>query len=329
MSITVSQGAKRVSRSFCLSWLGAAIASASVCAQAADVYSAQLDITDIRYAVSAYGDTNGGTPTVTMGGAPLSAHFYQEYGYSQATTPSAVSPDGTRQVQLGSDAWSMRNGASQQDVAELWAAPFTPGNPGQGRLGVMVSTLPPEQFVLPSSEPADYIQFTLSPHSQLDWSATMSFSMALDAQAMADTLKVHATDTIHPMLFAGGVFYGTPFPIGLDEAQMDVLNALGYSEIQQSFEVALEFDAQGNWTMVGEPGQGQRQLSTTLYNPFDTEITYAMSIFAGQEMVFYRNDLGFNPLGPVPEPGTWALMGLGLVGIGLAGLKRRSAPTLA
>jgi PEP-CTERM motif len=326
MHTSVSRGATRALR---FTLIGAAVASFVMSAQAADLYDAQLDITDIRYAVSAYGDTKGITPTVTMGGAPLSAYFYQEYGYSQAAASSAVSPDGTRQVQLGSDAWSMRNRASQQDVAELWAAPFTPGNPGQGRLGVMVSALAPEQFVTPSADPADYIQITLSPHSQLDWSATMTSSMVLDAPSLADTLKVHASDTIRPSLHAGGVFYGTPFPIGLDEAQMDVLNALGYNEIQQSFEVVLEFDAQGNWTMTGEPGQGQRQLSTTLYNPFDTEITYAMSIFAGQEMVFYRNDLGFNPLGPVPEPGTWALMGLGLVGIGLAGLKRRSAPTLA
>jgi PEP-CTERM motif len=321
MHTSVSRGAVRAWR---LTLLSAALVS-SCASQAADLYSAQMAITGITYSVSTYGDVAGTTPTVTMGGAPLSAYFYQEYDYSQAGASNAVSPDGTRQVQLASDAWSMSNSASQQDVAELWAAPFTPGIPGQGRLGVMVSTLPPEQFVLPSSEPSDYIQFTLSPYSQVAWSATMNFALTLDPQGMADTLKVHATDTIRPMLHAGGVFYGTPVPVGLDDAQLEeVLNTLGYNEIQESIEVSLEFDAQGNWTMVGQPGQAQRQLSTTFYNPFDTEITYAMPIFAGLEMVFYRKDLAFNPSGPVPEPGTWALMGLGLVGL-TAVTRRRHA----
>jgi hypothetical protein len=303
-----------------LTLVAAATASFVMSAQAADAYSAKLDITDITYVVSSYGDTTGGTPTVTVGGAPLSAYFYQQFDYSQVDSASAVSPDGTRQVQLGSDAWSMRNRVSQQDVVELWAAPSVPRHPVQGRLGVMVSTTPPEPFVVPSADPADYIQFTLSPHSQLDWSATMNYSFTLDAQLLADTLKLHATDTIHTGLQGVTVFYGTPSPVGLDEAQMEVLNALGYNGIEQTAEVMMEFDAQGNWTTLIAPGQGQRQLSTTLYNPFDTEITYAMGILAGQEMLFYRNDVAAS----VPEPGTWALMSLGLVGwMGLGAARRR------
>ncbi len=77
---------------------------------------------------------------------------------------------------------------SPQDVANVWDA--VPA--GQGRLGLMLSTIPPEQFVIPSSDPQDDIQFNLSPHSQLSWSAKMNLSLTLDPQLLADTLKSRA-----------------------------------------------------------------------------------------------------------------------------------------
>jgi hypothetical protein len=306
----------RVSHVSRLTLLGTAIAVFGTWAQAADAISSQLDITGIRYTVSPYGAGASDTPTVVLGGAPLSAHFYQEFDYAKASGASAVSADGTRQVQLGSTSWSMSAHVGQQDVADIWATQPPPDYAGQGRLGVMVSTIPPEQFVLPSSDPQDYIQFTLSPHSQLSWSATMDLSFALNPQLLADTLKSHATDTLHPMLMVGGVFYGGPVVVDVSEEQAAVLEALGHTEIYQDLNVTLEFDAQGNWTMDGTPGHVTRDVGLTMYNPFDTELTYAVSMFAAQEQVFYTRNLNFNPSG-VPEPGSWALMGLGLLGLAL------------
>jgi PEP-CTERM motif len=142
-------------------------------------------------------------------------------------------------------------------------------------------------------------------------------------------LKSRATSTIHPMLQAGAVFYATAMPIGISEEQGEQLNALGYDEIQQEASPIMEFDADGNWTGDAQTLHTQRDLSMSLYNPFDTELTYALSIVAAQEMVFYRKDLAFNPLGgAVPEPGTWAMMGLGLVGIA-ASARVRSRRTMA
>ncbi len=326
MDTSVLRGAKhakRVSsptRTLGLSLMGVAIASFSAWAQAADAVTSRLDITGISYTASAYGASTGTAPTVVMGGAPLKAYFFQEYDYSQAALPSAVSADGTRQVQMDASSWSMTSQVSDQDVANLWAHDPMPGAANAGRLGVQISSVPPELLVPLSSDPNDYLQVTLSPHSQLTWSATMDLSIALDPQLLADTLQSQATDTVHPALQMAGVFYGNALPIGASDEQVAVLNAQGFDAINEGVAISLEFDAQGRWTQDGTPGHTARELHLTLYNPFDTELTYGLDLFAAQELAFFRNNAQLDPTS-VPEPGTWALMGLGLVGLALC--KRR------
>jgi hypothetical protein len=151
--------------------------------------------------------------------------------------------------------------------------------------------------------------FWLSAHSTATLTSTFSGSVQLDNQDGAFDLNQPAS--------ASGL--GTSILLMIPDSYLIYNLDPGFFQVA-SAELSLNLQAQ-------TPGQGPQQsfqeaqlLSVSINNPLDV----GQWVLVGSSLQAYGNFTPTTTPAPsIPEPGTWALMGLGLVGIAGASARRR------
>lgn len=200
------------------------------------------------------------------------------------------------------------------------------------RAALSESTNLPDDFEL--GQPLSLAAFTLSANTALYIDGFITLKAAADGSA-------YMTDEVRAELAANA-------QVQLLQARASLLTSLGADLPTDSEVASWEFDIDGvsnlGWPsvggaleMTGADGEERqfsfeetKTLSMGVRNFLSTSTDFNMSFYMDVEAIASRANLGITPTPTptptpsIPEPSTWALMGLGLSGVAFATRQRRA-----
>ncbi|MEY4765985.1 MAG: hypothetical protein RI907_2658 [Pseudomonadota bacterium] len=309
--------------------IGGLLGTLAAVSHAATVASSQLSLSDLRFDIASIDAQATQSPAYALSGPPMQAYFFGGTNPGSTALWPATSTDGTRQVQGSPESWTMSLNVSGEQLTTVWN---TPGldNPRWYVLGSQVSVARPF-----SNYPSDMGSFepqlvTLSPRSVLTISGRAEVHNQVDVQAITELLSPYNTDQVRPY-FMLGARVSVDSAIWADEPTEQELAALG----EFPPEWLSMFDQSGTYLGFGFDANGQMPAPTegfdiplelqsfrgTIVNPFDREMTFRLDFLGSQELAMFEGEV-LPSSSTVPEPGAWALMGLGLVGLAVASRRR-------
>jgi hypothetical protein len=292
-------------------------------AQASDAFSAQVSLSGLSYSVTSLDGVSTPTATFTPGYTDPNLYYGPIENRSSASVTGGyiVLPLEGGSDNLGNESAALSSASpfpssassitSGDGIGQVGTSPnqVSAGvhmdSANLGNLYSAVADTGAYQFLsyagvsaLPwlTNQDADVWQLTLSAHTSITVSATMDYSLMTDETALRAALDSFGGDPntfgLAVMIYAGFEIYNPTAYSGVDQF-------VGYS-------AGVGPDAQGQPTSVDPASQA---LSISWSNDTDTAQTYVFDYATVAGL-----GLSVNSLAPsaIPEPGTWALMGLGL-----------------
>jgi hypothetical protein len=247
-------------------------------------------------------DVNGQvTDTSTLvAGAPwatASASSTSSDGTLNASiTPSSLSASGSFDAAYATTQWGLID--------------FNNGNIGHVAKAGVVNDL-------------DAVAFTLSPHSVITFTGVLKASISLDTAAL---------DQLAPAFYNG---VETPY------VAVNAANAIQVVTLPEDLTNTADWQSQDVYLGVSEshnylPGvagtlvvkSDEKAFTLTVENTRDTALLGVFNLFTGVETSWFRNTIASPEIGgpistTVPEPSTYALMGLGLIGLAAVARQNR------
>lgn len=245
-------------------------------------------------------DANGTiTDTATMvSGAPWATGSVQSTS-SDGTLSASVTPTGLNTSGSFSAAYA---------ASKLGSTNFDNGNIAVGaKAGI--------------AQDADGIAFTLSPHSAITFTGLMQASMRLDTAALNEVSKAFYDGVRTPFVSVGAFNY-----INVASLPEDLSTMANWDTQEASLGVLEAFTYQPDVAGGLVVKSDEKAFSITVENTRDTALVGVFNLFTGTQTNWYRNTIGAPEISvtpSVPEPGTYALMGLGLMGLSVVARQRR------
>jgi hypothetical protein len=266
-----------------------------------------------------------GLQSVIWRGTPYTPTYSDRVSVAGSLLPTEslvrTSADGLSQVSISPTAISMSTALTDQSVQSL-----VPSY-GDGFDQRFVTAVKLDNTLIYGTTSADpmYWQVTLAPQSQLTLSGVAKMALNMDVDRMGAILSPLADVGSRPsaILVAG---------LSLSAVSYDPVEGFPISNVSAPFsEIQYDFDTSQNVLLSasGPDVNKEESFSLKLLNDRDVEQMYYLQFTAVNEAVFIKNgrpelvdgDLGNTTV--VPEPSTYALMGLGLVGLSVVARQRR------
>lgn len=152
----------------------------------------------------------------------------------------------------------------------------------------------------------------LAPHTQLTWSGTIAQFVSQDSQALNDLL----TPFYRPDLLAD-VEVTSNFALALS-MEDGLLSNLDVPEVNSYLSLIVGTSTLDSLADLEQMQTEQgRDFTITLINPTDNALGahYMFELTAGVGTTMFQNSMPDPVIPGVPEPATWAFMGLGLLGL--------------
>jgi hypothetical protein len=314
-------------------------------AQAAEVASMSLDLTQLQIQVRSLDPTSLVTPAYTITSGSLSTGLPVEHNFVNATFGTVLKPeqyvidtqavaarllptdsapftssDGSRTISVSPTRIAMTTSVSDTVVENAgWSQQQF--NSVEVHLDTGVSTKDPQYG---SEDEVNEWLITLPAQTQLSFSGQLNQSLSMDVDRLSQLLSPYANSEFMPTfgIEAGLTADYAYFTVGDNGVQTDgVQSVYLVSAHQYDFDSGGAVRAWGN----GPASQQSEVFSMDLVNDSDLTRQYLLHFTALQSA--YMNFNGRLPAetSVVPETATWALMGLGLVGLGH--LRRRRMPS--
>jgi PEP-CTERM motif len=309
------------------------VASATVAqaASAADAVASHMTITGLSFAAQPLDPQSSESAIFVLSGPALRTHFVGGAALSSSDDLSASSSDGTRQVLSNAQGMVLDLQVSHQQLADAWQSGVYAPNSLSNIWGTQISGLVPSNYMVDGVlEPP---LLTLSPRSAFTVSAEVSITNTVDAPTLINVLQSLRTDTTQPYFSMGSrlAVGGTIWENEPTEEEMAALSGSALAQIAQDLMDAQEPRAanyQSLWLAPDAPTGAftdpiTQSVRAVLVNPFDRPMTFKLDFEVVQEVQLFHTEVHASV---VPEPGTCALMALGLVGLALV-TRRRHAPT--
>lgn len=318
-------------------------------AQAQAVASSQLDLSQLQVEVislvtgeptvlpsislfstldpSGSDPVTGGLQSLLWRGTAQTASFMDRIPVTSALWPTEdlvhLSPDGVSQTSIGPSAISMSATLTEQTVQSILPGY---GTDADQRFVSLVSLGENAEFYGGSLGNADAWQVTLAPKSQLTMSGVSNVSLNMDLERASRLLSPLADSESTPSLVLVAGLY-------LNARILDPVDGVSaYNVDMPGAEVQYFFDTDRTFQWIGVNTspvvQTQNNFGLTLRNELDVEKTFLVDMLAYNETILFRSGRpevidGGEVLSPIPEPSTYALMGLGLVGLSVVTRQRR------
>ena len=300
-------------------------------ASAADAVSVQASMSQMAYSLSSL---NGGvsTPTVTFtqGTIDTSSNIFQagsgsnsvaggyvlntggfDFPVAESVPLAAAGPfPGGSGNFVSSDGLGQASTGPNQVSASLTIDSAAIGNLYTAAAGtsafqpVAFAGVTPAFFMLPD-QANNVWEVTLSAHSSITLSAQFDYSITLDEATLRSALSS---------------FGGKQDTFQLSTRAYSLIDVLDSETLStQDLEVVDSLDLGGASSL----GPVSQALSMEVRNDSDAAHTYYLSYAATASMLM---SVEKDPTSVVPEPGTWALMGLGLGFLGWCARRRHGNP---
>lgn len=295
-------------------WAGLVASMLAGLAQAEPIVKTNVQVSQLSYSVAALeGFEAEVAPTVSF--TPFGSEAQGIDFFEDGETPSAVvplagapwptttgnfsSPNGATTVATGPDGFSVSTSLASTDLAGNFqrleaSQPQMVG----ANIGFMY------QY-------EDGYKVTLSPHSQVTISGILDYTAEWDRSALIALGQASRPD------LAGGFYTLT---LGLGAEWDDVIPLFPSASLYEATTLVAEASALDN--SLETLSSGPLAFSITIRNDLDVSGSGQWSWGAASVLSLSMDPLVTEaPSGVIPEPGTWALMGLGL--IALFGLRQR------
>lgn len=286
----------------------ALIASASSMASAAEPVQASLSLTKLNYTLTSLDPASGATPSLSTQASSVFSLFVKPFrghtftdSVSTGMLPGDYFDQATSTVALPSGlASASKEGNSRVVNVALSTSDLLNPSP---------SISSPDNVY---AQVKTYADFVLSAHTSLRITADLLVTTQIDTAAIS-ALNAGSPDGLTVLVET--TF--SPYVIGSENAPIST-NA----NVTSPYGEYWSMDTSVSQTFVGGlPGAADTQplssqVELVITNDNDIEAAFSLS------SITYARALAYTTA--VPEPGTWALMALGLVGVAVAA-RRRSA----
>jgi hypothetical protein len=163
----------------------------------------------------------------------------------------------------------------------------------------------------------DYVVLKLAAHTAVTFTGTIASTLSFDRDALdaASAPYLDAEGTVNLMFLGGGRMLTVLDETAFGEPAMTI-------EDVQFERVDYRYMPNGQSQFTRESVAGPLTFSRTVRNTHDVDLDLYFMLHAGSDLSVDRYSFSVDA-GAVPEPGTWALMGLGLIGLAAASQRHR------